>query len=426
MKFKLYTLSFLLSLFTWTGLQAQSQLFIDTSYTAEQMIMDFFDNDDVTVSNVTFQGDPLQIAYFEAANTDIGVNTGILLSTGSVIGIDTAAQYFYSTSFSGDGHPLLESLAGGLSFDAAVIEFDIELNADGMFNFEYVFGSEEYPEYVFSSFNDVFGFFVEGITPVSNTQQIALVPGDTIPVAINNVNDQLNSQYYLNYEAMNGQHVVFDGLTVPLQANFEGSTGNVFHVVVGVTDIGDQIFDSGVFIGTESLGGDSLLTPPSAFSLSLNGNEVSVVNESRYATSWHWDFGDGTTSNERHPEPHVYAEPGAYTLTLITQNWCCSDTFTLEVPFTVGATEADRFAGIQIHPNPFTNEFWIEGIDPAQLPGAVSVKLYNAQGQMVQHNLLGHGTQHQIIVPELPAGMYWLQVLHDGERVRTEKLVKSN
>src|SRR5690606_7436579 len=31
--------------------------------------------------------------------------------------------------------------------------------------------------------------------------------------------------------------------------------------------------------------------------------------------AWHWDFGDGATSDQQHPTP-TYAEPGHYTLTL--------------------------------------------------------------------------------------------------------------
>ena len=32
-------------------------------------------------------------------------------------------------------------------------------------------------------------------------------------------------------------------------------------------------------------------------------------------TSWHWDFGDGKTSTERHPQ-HAYEKPGEYVVTL--------------------------------------------------------------------------------------------------------------
>ncbi|OOP55722.1 MAG: hypothetical protein AYP45_13160 [Candidatus Brocadia carolinensis] len=60
--------------------------------------------------------------------------------------------------------------------------------------FQYVFASEEYNEFVGAGFNDVFGFFVDGVN-------IALIPSTTMPVAIDNVNLSNNSAFYINYEA---------------------------------------------------------------------------------------------------------------------------------------------------------------------------------------------------------------------------------
>jgi PKD repeat protein len=427
MKTVLYTLTFLFTLLSWSGLRAQSALFIDTTYTVEQMLMDFFDGADVTISNVTFMGDPLQVAYFEGANTDLGVNAGLVLSTGNVLHIAAPATASGSTStyFMGPGYLLLSDLAGGgPSFDAAVIEFDVTLNENGMYSFQYVFGSEEYPEFVNSTFNDVFGFFVEGISPVSDLEQIALVPGDNIPVAINNVNDQMNSQYYVDNQSNQDPHVMFDGLTTPLLANFNGSNGNTYRVRIGVADIADGVFDSGVFIGIESLNGDSLLTPPAVFALSLDGNTVALTNESRYATSWHWDFGDGTNSTERHPAPHEYAAPGAYTITLTTQNWCCTDVMTLEVPFAVSANEVSPYANIRVHPNPFTQELRIEGLDLEAISGPVTVQLFNGQGQLVSQSQVQNQASQQVLLPELPGGVYWLRILHNNQYISTQKLIR--
>lgn len=55
-----------------------------------------------------------------------------------------------------------------------------------------------------------------------------------------------------------------------------------------------------------------------------------VANHTRGATSYLWDFGDGTTYTEAEPV-HEYQEPGVYTITLIAQNeWGCADTLTKE------------------------------------------------------------------------------------------------
>ncbi|MFM8949169.1 MAG: PKD domain-containing protein, partial [Bacteroidota bacterium] len=53
---------------------------------------------------------------------------------------------------------------------------------------------------------------------------------------------------------------------------------------------------------------------------------VSFVNQSTGATSWKWDFGDGTTSTNENPA-HIYHLPGVYTVTLISFSAVgCSDT----------------------------------------------------------------------------------------------------
>ncbi|MBK8492753.1 MAG: choice-of-anchor L domain-containing protein [Saprospirales bacterium] len=322
MKNFFYTLSLLFAFSL--SLSAQSGLFIDTSYTAEQMIMDFFDNSCVTPSNITFNGAPLMMGYFEAANTDLGVDAGIVICSGDVNLIGQPVAEFANQNNQTPGDADLQALAGFQSYDAAVLEFDITVSDEGDLEFQYVFGSEEYPEFVGSSFNDVFAFFVDDNGSMEN---IALIPGTSTPVAINNVNANTNSTYFVDYLGQNGEHIVYDGLTTVLPATYASTNGQTYHVKIRVTDIGDNIFDSGVFISTLSLCGPGLVQPPAQFSAQLIDNTVTLTNESRYATSWHWDFGDQTTTEERNPGPHTYAGPGTYEVTLITENYCCSDTF---------------------------------------------------------------------------------------------------
>ncbi len=90
--------------------------------------------------------------------------------------------------------------------------------------------------------------------------------------------------------------------------------------------------------------------------------EVYTYNLSGNATSFQWDFGDGTTSTALQPT-HLYGAPGVYTVTLIATNeWNCPDTFALE-----GAVTA-KVAGDLAFPNAFTpaNNGPTDGVyDPA-------------------------------------------------------------
>ncbi|MEW6220865.1 MAG: PKD domain-containing protein [Thermodesulfobacteriota bacterium] len=51
---------------------------------------------------------------------------------------------------------------------------------------------------------------------------------------------------------------------------------------------------------------------------------VAFQSLARHASSWLWDFGDGETSTDEHPQ-HIYAEPGLYTVTLTVTNPAGSD-----------------------------------------------------------------------------------------------------
>jgi len=62
-------------------LSAQSNLFVDTSYTASEMVTAFFSDADVAPSNVTYTGSPEGMAFFDAGDTYLGINAGIFLST---------------------------------------------------------------------------------------------------------------------------------------------------------------------------------------------------------------------------------------------------------------------------------------------------------------------------------------------------------
>jgi gliding motility-associated-like protein len=67
------------------------------------------------------------------------------------------------------------------------------------------------------------------------------------------------------------------------------------------------------------------------------------VDQSVAATSWLWDFGDGTTSTQESPQ-HTYATPGKYTVTLTVTNGTCTQASTQQV-FLIKADPGFRVYG---------------------------------------------------------------------------------
>jgi hypothetical protein len=180
-------------------------------------------------------------------------------NVGSVVGPDNLLPDT-STDNLLPGDADLDALVTGLTQDATVLEFDFECPTTTTFAFQYVFSSEEYDEYVNTQYNDVFAFFLNG-------QNIAIVPGTQIPVAVNNVNcdNPYNPQGGLNcaqyrtnacdslggtYPCMNVA-TEMDGLTIVFTATGTLHSGPN-HIKLAIADRGDGVFDSNVFIRGES------------------------------------------------------------------------------------------------------------------------------------------------------------------------------
>lgn len=126
-----------------------------------------------------------------AAN--LGMESGLILTTGVIAnakGPNSVSNI--STENNLPGNSLLDALSGGATgYDASIISFDIVSNTNKI-TFKYVFASEEYNEFVNAGFNDVFGFFISG-PGITGTQNIAVLPGTTTPVNIDNINNGLNA-----------------------------------------------------------------------------------------------------------------------------------------------------------------------------------------------------------------------------------------
>ncbi|NSW44830.1 MAG: hypothetical protein HPY79_03255, partial [Bacteroidales bacterium] len=251
-----------------------AQLQVNGSMTPAQLVQNILVGGGVNVSNITYTGPNGAIGSFtNGQTTNLGLQSGILLSTGGITNVPNPGSYFLSNSLGGNGDAQLEQLSGGYtSYDAVVLEFDFVPQSTPV-QFRYVFGSEEYPEYVCSQFNDAFGFFVSGQNPQGgnyNNQNIALIPNTTIPVTINSVNSgQVGSygsssnctslsysSYYVNNT--NGTTICFDGFTTVLTARLDVVPCQPYHIKIAVSDIGDGIYDSGVFLEANSFQSDAI------------------------------------------------------------------------------------------------------------------------------------------------------------------------
>ncbi len=141
--------------------------------------------------------------------------------------------------------------------NGVVLEFDFIATGDTL-NFKYMFASEEYPNDYGTSFYDVFGFFISGpgfAGPYLNGGvNIATLPGTTTPISILNLNPTTNSAYYVDNVggAAYGNSIQYDGTSIVFTAAAQLQCGQEYHIKLGISNVGDQSLDSGVFLEAES------------------------------------------------------------------------------------------------------------------------------------------------------------------------------
>jgi len=266
--FFLFSILFLFTVFTCINF-TYGQIIIESGPDISPIDMvDNFMGKGVMYDNVTYQGaDSARGIFSNGDSTNLGLSSGIFLTSGSgenIPGPNISSNA--STNNALPGHPLLTSITTSSTSDASVLEFDFVPESDTL-RFKYVFGGEEYNEYVIWNYDDVFGCFVSGPDPLGGMyadKNIAIVPGTTnTSVTINNVNNGYsppgivptgpctNCAYYS--DNTNGLTLEYDGFTTVLVAWLLVVPCELYHIKLGVADAYGPSHDCGVFIEENSI-----------------------------------------------------------------------------------------------------------------------------------------------------------------------------
>jgi hypothetical protein len=268
----------------------QAQLSVSSGYTATQLA-EILTGSGVTITNATFinPGGVSAGVFSNGSTTNIGLDEGVLLTSGNINiapGPNDQPNASYNTNAPGDTD-LNGLIPSYTTYDACILEFDLASTGDHV-TFRYVFASEEYEEYFCTSYNDVFAFFVDGPNPGGgnyNNYNIALIPGTTTPVSINNLgpgtcNGVNNSTYYNNNNG--GATIQYDGFTDVLTAEIDLVRCQTYHFRLAIADAGDHILDSGVFLEAGSFNSNDILatadvTHPSCPGFSDGAIELTIA-----------------------------------------------------------------------------------------------------------------------------------------------------
>lgn len=279
----------------------QAQLSTSTVITPTLLVQNVLLGGGLTATGITYTGSANSKGTFNGAASNIGFVSGIILTSGDLnnpIGPNNMSGASTANALAGD--PDLDMImAPTLSYDASILEFDFVATSDTI-KFNYVFASEEYMEYVSTTpggINDGFGFFISGPGIAGaysgGAENIALVPGTTLPVTMFNLNLNTNSAYYFDNgdgfgtgTAPDGATVQYDGFTIPLTAIAAVQCGQTYHIKLAIADGGDDILDSGVFIeeGSFLSTGNVLMSSSTSFGGAIAGNDTTIYEGCGFAS----------------------------------------------------------------------------------------------------------------------------------------------
>ena len=332
-----------------TVLYTSAQITVDNTQTIEHYIQNILIGNRISASNITYNGGSANVQseqVGEFSGPAVGINSGIILATGDATlaalpNTDDGLHLGGENNSTPSTDPDLISISNHPSmYDFVIVEFDFVPIGDTI-SFNYVFASEEYPEYVCSEYNDVFGFFLSGPRPQGGnytSHNMARIPNHNNPnlftqtqVGINTVNPGLVGAYGIQDTCENldpnweqnaifyidniGTDYEYDGRTVKLTAQALVKCGESYHFKLAIGDAGDAWYDSGVFLESGSFTSSPSLVAqadnPGDVAMCSSNYQIDFDNGANNPPHNYWDFGDGTNSIDSDPS-HIYPDTGLY------------------------------------------------------------------------------------------------------------------
>jgi len=280
----LIAFSLFVSLFT--GHLAQAQLTVTTGLSATDLIS-AIEGMGITISSPVLTCDTASEGSFMATGTLLEMTNGIVLTNGKASACSglEGALASHTMGTSGDTDMVLYGTLppGTATFDACILEFDFTGEGE-VVGVNYQFGAEEYRNAVCSEYNDAFAIFVSG-PGIAGIQNIAKVPGTTIPVEINSINDGTPGSVggarlpnctdlgpgspftSLYIDNAGGTFMTYRGYTKNLRAIQTIVPMETYHMKFSIVDAGNANYDAGVFI--EGLSLDTSSIGPGLYTASL-------------------------------------------------------------------------------------------------------------------------------------------------------------
>lgn len=334
---------------------------VNDTYTAQQLVQNVLVGNSpcANVSNFSVSGDAFSgvqnsYGYFNAGTSNFPFTEGIILSTGkatSAVGPNNFILSQGGTSWLGDSDLEL-ALGVSNSINATVLEFDF-IPITNKISFDYIFSSEQYLINASSNqcnYTDGFAFLLKPVDNSTPYQNLAIVPGTTIPVKINTVRGAgsvcppANQSYF---DAFNGTNhpTNFNGQTVIMKAEANVIPGRPYHIKLVIADQGNNLYDSAIFLGANSfnvganLGPDKLIATNNPI---CEGDTYDLDATIPGLYSYKWFKNNSEILGQTNPI-YTVRDSGIYKveITLIGTNCVATDEVTIEYSSKPSLTNAN-------------------------------------------------------------------------------------
>lgn len=328
-RYLLFILCFFIPRSSW------SQLVVSTNGSAAVLAQTIVGNG-ITVSNATLNAGASSTGTFTYLGGNLGLPNGVLLTSGRADDVDGPGTNFNSVQNGNNlNDPDVVAISSQARFDNCLLEFDFIPVCDTL-HITYVFGSEEYPRYIFQ-YNDVFAMFLTGPNPAGgnySSQNIATLPNGITPVSIFTVNGgwpigtgASNPAFYVDNYTNPNNDIAYDGYTIPITSVVAVTPCQTYHMKIAVVDAGNGRYDSGVFIQGNTF---TCTSAPSSTIASTaacvnTGTATVVVNNFAGVPSYLWYPGGQTTASINN------LSAGNYSCVITYPGLCTTDSLTTTI-----------------------------------------------------------------------------------------------
>jgi Secretion system C-terminal sorting domain len=264
-----------------------------------------------------------QLARFEVVGTSpIGITSGIVLTTGRYtdVGVGNTGNGKSSSPLSQGGSAALCAEHPGFGPNPCNLNDMTELSVSFIatstsIEFQIVFASEEYLEYINDPFQDVMGVYMQGLglsPDFAGYENISIIPGTNDFVSIGTVNTNSNPSWYVNNPyPSNPYPIEYDGFTVPMTILVDNiQCGASYNIVFALANVADAHLESALFIGANSIKTDFIvddltIVGPQPF---CEGEDINALVNNNPNWNYSWSTGQAGLGLSSITTPAIFGD----------------------------------------------------------------------------------------------------------------------